>query len=89
MEVRETATKLHGAGPGEPCPPLPPVFVRVLSMRSYFVDFHRQCKQKTISQTTYSNLTNLAEILFKCHLVKESFKLKIGKRSLRHPGLNK
>ena len=46
MEVRETATKLHGAGPGEPCPPLPPVFVRVLSMRSYFVDFHRQCKTK-------------------------------------------
>ena len=31
---------------------------------------------------------NLAEILFKSHLVKESIKLKVGKRSQRQPGLD-
>ena len=66
----ETEIKLNGAEPGEPCPALPPLFARVLSMRSYFVDFHRQCKQTTISQTAHSNLTNLTEILFKSNLVK-------------------
>ena len=85
MEVRETATKLHGAGPGEPCPPLPPVFVRVLGMRSYFVDFHRQCKQRTISQTTYSNFDEFGRNLVQMSFSQRKLQIKNWKKESETP----
>ena len=74
--------KLHGAGPGEPCPPLPPLFVRVLSMRSLGITLLisiGNVKKRQHLKVVIQIWQNLAEILFKYHLVKESIRLKVGK----------
>ena len=86
--------KLHGAGSGEPCPPLPPRSLHVCKSVEHafigdnFIDFYRQCQQTTISSKSHSIWRNLAEILFKYQLVKESTKLKVVKRRQRQPCLD-